>query len=244
MNGDDPLRGLKGRFYRFVHVDKDGQWFNVVRHDEATEEELEEINLPDHLRPNTEMYDFVFYPRGHTLYFNHRSNNRVNGRFPLLTAGSVVKLLKALASLHAIQGRFGDVEVTALPSKEQLERILKMPSLRHLVIEVTKPNPDELGKAEEEVFRRMSKLNARKQRQEYFAERHESLKVDEDAKTLALVGAANGKVTGYGVGKEGRPTQVSTTEKPWVDIVEYDPSVTIEMEALAEATRQLPGHGK
>lgn len=237
------MSGLFGRLYRFVNIDKDAPWFNVAKHDEATAEELAQINLPDELRPNTEMFDFVFYPVGHTFYFNMRSGNKIGGKKGNLGTGQVVKFLKTLTSLQPVQERFGPVDVTALPDQEQLEKILAIHSLQKLVIEVSKPNPDELGEAQAKVFGRLDKMKTRKIRQEIFAERHESIELDEETVTLARVAATNGKVVGSGYTAAHRKVLESTVSKPWVDAVDYDSNVQTEAETLMAATSGLPGHG-
>lgn len=189
ISDNGPEAGMFGRLYRFVYVDKSATWFNVARHDEATSEELSRISLPDELRPNTEMFDFVFYPKGHSLYVNTRSGNKVNGKRHGIGIGQVLKLLKTLALLPAIEQRFGAVEITVLPDQEQLDRILSIHKLNKLVIEVSKPNPDELGQAQARVFDRLSGMKARKLKQELIAEKNESIAVDDDTRTLAKVPA-------------------------------------------------------
>ena len=236
--------GLFGRLYRFVNIDKDSPWFNVAKHDEATEEEVKQIHLPDELRPNTEMFDFVFYTRGHTFYFNTRSGNKVDGKRGNLSPGQVAKFFAALTSYPLIQKKFGPVEVTTLPDKKQLEKILAIHSLRKLVIEVSKPNPDELGAAEKKVFDRLSKMNSRKIRQEIYAEKNESIRLDDDSKMLARVAATNGKVVGSGYTVNDRKVEESTVKKPWVDTFDYNPNLQSETDALMEATRELPGYEK
>lgn len=243
VSGDGSDGALFGRLYRFVHVDKDAPWFNVARHDEATSEELSSINLPDELRPNTETFDFVFYPKGHSFYINTRSGNRVNGKRHSIGVGQVVKLLKTLASISEIQQRFGVVDITAFPDQEQLEKILSIHNLNKLVIEVSKPNPDELGQAQAKVFDRLSGMKARKLKQELIAERYESITVDEDTRTLARVAAGNGKVVGYGYTANNKKVEESTVAKPWTDRVQYDSDIQTEADALMASTATLPGHG-
>lgn len=243
IDATNGMTGLFGRLYRFVDIDKDATWFNVDKHDEATEEELAQINLPDELRPNTEMFDFVFYPIGHTFYFNMRSGNKIRGKQGNLGPGQVVKLFKILTSLQPVQEKFGQVDITVLPDTAQLEKILAIHSLQKLVIEVSKPNPDELGEAEAKVFSRLEKMKSRKLRQEIFAEKHESIELDEDTKSLARVAATNGKVVGSGYTAAHRKVQKSTVSKPWVDRVDYDPDIQTEAETLMAATSELPGHG-
>lgn len=238
----EPLKGLQGSFYRFIQVDKNASWFNVSRHDEATLEELSRINIPDDLRPNTETFDFVFYPKGHTLYYNRRSGTKVNGRRPVLGAGQVAKLLNEVFLTPSIHQRFGKVEVTVLPDSDQLKKILAIPKLTRLVIDVTRPNADELGKAQEKVFKKMEKMRARRFKEEIVAEQGESIVLDEDTKVIAIVAASNGSVEGYGYTLDDRRLDRSTTDKPWKETVLYNPEVQSEVSALNQATLHLPGH--
>jgi|GEM_PF-994193 len=242
LHSSNPVQGFQGRLYRFIHIDKNAGWFDISRNDVATEQELEKVNLPDHLRPNTETYDFVFYPHGHRLYINTRSGKLVHNRYPMLSVGQVVKFLRALCSLNVVTESFGDVEITALPDQEHLEKILAIPQLRRLVIEVIKPNPDELSEAESEVFARFASMNVRKSKLELTAEKHESIVVDNDTRKLAQVGAVNGQVSGEGHTNSGRPVKESTVAKPWRDQVAYNPGIQTEADALREATSTLPGH--
>lgn len=243
ISDSGPEDGLFGRLYRFVFIDRDASWFNVSRHDEATPEELSKINLPEELRPNTETFDFVFYPKGHSFYFNMRSGNKVNGKHHALGVGQVVKLLKTLAALPSIENRFGVAEITAFPAQEQLEKILSIHSLGKLLIEVSKPNPDELGQAQAKVFGRLAGMKARKLRQELVAEKNESIAVDDDTRTLAQVAASNGKVVGYGYTVNHQKVEESTLAKPWTERVPYDSDIQSEADALISAAADLPGHG-
>lgn len=239
-----PEQGLFGRLYRFVHIDKGAAWFNVSRHDEATAEEVSKIILPEELRPNTETFDFVFYPKGHTLYLNMRSGNKIGGKHHTIGVGQVVKFFKVMSSIPEIENKFGAVDITALPDKFQLEKILSIHSLNRLIIEVSKPNPDELGKAQAKVFSRLSGMNTRKIKQELFSEKSESISLDDDALTLAKVAATNGKVTGYGYTAVNKKVEESTVNKPWKDRILYDQDIQTEADALISATTGLPGHAQ
>lgn len=242
INDERPEEGMVGRIYRFVNIDKNAQWFNVVRHDDATPEEVDAIHFPDELRPNTETFDFVFYPKGHTLYVNMRSENKIEGKYHPIGVGQVLKLLKSLMSLPAIHKQFGAVDVTAIPDREQLERILSIHQLSKLVIEVTRPNPDELGKAQERVFARFERMNVRKVRQEITAEKKESITVDAETRELAEVASMNGKVIGTGYTEKGQRIEESTVTRPWIGQVPYHPDNQTARDTLIAATAGLPGY--
>ncbi|HJU70363.1 MAG TPA: DUF4747 family protein [Paucimonas sp.] len=240
---NDPQHRLTGRIYRFLQIDKNAPWFNVARHDVATDAELRRINIPDELRPNTEMFDFVFYPRGHTLYFDTHSNAARASEQKTLSAGQVGKMLNILFSHVEILHEFGQVEVTVLPEREQLELILSIYQLNKLTIEVTRPNPDELGAAQARVFTRLGNLKARKAKYELTAESGESITPDDETKQIALVAASNGFVIGHGRDRAGLIVTESTKDKPWGQQVPYNPEVEVSTEVLVAATEKLPGHG-
>ena len=69
-----------------------------------------------------------------------------------------------------------------------------MPRLRHLHIELTRPNADTLGLARRKVMERLQNMNAQSQAIEFHAQRGESLEPDEEARTLAAVAQSNGYV--------------------------------------------------
>lgn len=239
LNADDPLQGLFGRLYRFVHIDKNAPWFNVEKNDVATEEELAQINIPENLRPNCTMFDFVFYPRGHAFYLEKQSGHLS------LSPGLATKMLRSLFAHPQIVQEFGEIEVNVFADKEHLDHILKIHDLRRLVIEVTKPNPDELATADAKVKARLAMVNARKLKIEIVAESKESIKIDQDddLKATAMVAAAgNGKVVGYGYTQNGNRVEESTLAKSWEDGVTYDPDLQTSADALIAATANLPGH--
>ncbi|AYR22308.1 DUF4747 family protein [Herbaspirillum rubrisubalbicans] len=237
LDGAKPQAGVRGQLYRFTHIDRKAPWFNVEKNDVASDDELAQINIPENLRPNCEMFDFVFYPKGHAFYLESKNGSRS------LSPGLAAKLLKVLFTDASIVSEFGEVEVNVFSDKEQLNKILKIPQLRRLVIEVTRPNADELGKAQEKVFRRLQNLNARKMKVEVLAESKESIVVDEDLQLVAKVAAAgNGKVIGKGYSRDGQQIEESTVDKPWTEAIRYDPNLQTSAEALVTATAHLPGH--
>ncbi|NLR73561.1 DUF4747 family protein [Leeia aquatica] len=237
IDGEKPENGLIGKLYRFVNIDKDAPWLNIKSQVVATEEERARIHIPENLRPNLEQFGFVFYPHGHTFYFESNSFKKS------LSPRQVFKLLDILFSHPDIVAEFGPVDVTILPDRDQLENILKMPTLRKLTIVVQKPNADELGDAEKRVFDRMRSQNARRTTLEITAELRQSLELDEDIRELARVAASNGKVHGSGFGIGGERLEESTVAKPWLEKISYNPDLQLPDEALIAATERRPGHG-
>ncbi|MBU1215253.1 MAG: DUF4747 family protein [Gammaproteobacteria bacterium] len=231
------IGGMFGRIYRFDQIDPDAPWFNVERNDVATVDEMAAIAIPDDLKPNLMMFDFIFYPHGHKFYFTSKHNKST------LSPQALVKLFSYLFTAAKIVHEFGKVELTVIPDRAQLNKILSIPRLTKLTIDVIRPNPDDNTDDEEEVFRRLHAQSARRITQVLTAEPHESIKPDNDTALLAKVAAHNGKVVAIGYTTRGQRIEESTVDKPWRELVKYDPNYQTEYDALAAYTSSL-SHGR
>lgn len=230
-----PLEGLFGRIYRFDQIDPKAPWFNVDSHEVASDDELAEIKIPAKLKPNLVMFNFVFYPTTHKIYFESAADEHTLG------PASTRKFFKVLSGVASIFEKFGEVDVTTLPDNEQLDRILNLPGLSKLVIDVKRPNPDDLADEEAEVFERLEKMGTRRIVQSLTAERHETIKPDDDVKLLARVAASNGSVTGIGVTAIGDRLEESTVKRPWRETIHYDADVELREDVLVGLTRAKHG---
>jgi len=234
LDPDKPLDGLAGKVYRFTHIDPSAAWFNLEEHKAATEDEVSKIAIPAHLKPNLVMFSFVFYPKypkAHRLYFESQSGK------DRLSVGSMLKLLNGLFSHHSIVKEFGAVDITAIPEREQLDKIFKIPNLKKLIIEITRPNPDDLEDEEARILERLNKQNARRLHQELVAVQNESIKPDKITKALARVASQNGKVIGIGTSTDQRRLEESTVDHPQLEMIRYNPDMQTASDALIAYTR-------
>lgn len=225
---DDPLQALMGEFYRFDQIDPDLPWFNLARHEEASDDEMAAIAIPDDLVPNLVRFQFVFFPRSHELYFVTKWG--AHG----LSARGLSRFLSRLCGAEQIVRRFGVVDLTVMPDHQQLERIFQTHRLAKLMIDVKKPNPDDNGADEERVFGRLERQGARRITQVLTAEPAGTIAPDDDTKVLAKVAAANGKVTAVGYTAAGERVNLSTSEAPWRAAVPYDPDFQTSEDALMD----------
>lgn len=223
VDRDDPLRGLTGRMYRFDQIDPKAPWFNVENKEEASDDELAEINIPDALKPNLVKFNFVFYPRHHRLYFESVSNGATLGE------GSMRKFFDLICAVPSIVEKFGKVDITVVPEHEQLERILSLPSLSKLIVDVKRPNPDDLATEEARVFARLDRMKSRRLIETLVAEPGETITPDDDVRVLARVAARNGSVSGTGYSAGGDKLQQSTVDRPLRQTVHYDEAVHLPL---------------
>ena len=219
---------ITGELYKFFDLDLTADWFNTENQKAADDDDLAQINVPSNLKPHLQRLDYVFFPKKHRLAFVSRD------RRVALSAGQAEKLFQVLFGQESIVEKFGEVAVTYEPSREQLSKILKMPRLQRLRIEITPPNPDDLAGAESKLLERLENLNARRMVVEYSAPRNEGLAVDEDAEQLAKIAQSNGKVEGEGRDANGNKQGLSTKAHPLVEETYYNDDVQPRLAALIE----------
>lgn len=231
VDRDDPLRGFTGRMYRFDQIDPDAPWFNVDSREEASDEELAQIRIPPALKPNLQKFNFVFYPRGHQMYFESSVQGATLGE------GSLKKFFDRICAYPEIVERFGTVDITIVPEHEQVERILSLPSLSKLVIDLRRPNPDDVASDEKRVLERLKRMNTRRLVETLTSERGKTIEPDEETRKLAQVASRNGSVSGTGYGATGDRMEESTLDRPRRQMVHYDEGVSLPMDLLVAETQ-------
>jgi hypothetical protein len=228
-----PLEGIHGFLYRHLELDPDEPWLDLRRYKEAEATDLREINIPRHLKPEMSTSRYIFFPKHHVLIFETRSDEAKT-----LSHGSAQTIVKHLLNDRRLVETFGEVTVTVIPSRDSLERIFRIPQLRHLTIMVEKPNPDDLAQAEREVLGRLDRQKARQLHVELRAAKGKSLDPDGDTRMLARVASTNGMVEGEGRDGEGNPMREVTTYYPWEGQERYSPDVQAARDVFLEKARE------
>lgn len=232
IDKDRPENGLVGELYQFIHLDTNEPWFDVENLEEATEQDVANIKIPEKLKPHLARFNFAFFPKGHRLYVQTRNKNRT---FSINAAHKLTKTLLAAPRFLKYNG----VEVTVEPERDSLSRVLKIDYLKKLEIVLVRPNPDDHQAAERRVLEKLSRQDARRQDTVLYAAANQDLEPDADTKLLAKVASSNGMVTGYGFDSAGNAITKSTTEKPWVETAKFDPDVQTEFDAFLQKSAEM-----
>lgn len=125
--------------------------------------------------------------------------------------------------------RFGDVTVVIEQERETLARILKVPTLRELVIVITIPNPDDAGSFEARMRKNLKGQGVRKQTTILAGPK---LKPNEETIKLAKAALSNGSVVARGLDHENLLTKVSSINHPRIDVDLYDTQEISEDDAF------------
>lgn len=224
---------VTGEIYKFLNLDLEGQWFNAIEQRPAEEEDLEDLVIPPHLKPHFKTFQYVFFPRGHRLFFISRELSES------LTPGIALRFFKDLFNQPVLVQEFGQIEVIVEPSQDTLQRILNMPKLKRLYLEVSPPNADDLNAVEQRVMARLNNQRASKMIEEFVSDRPQGLLPDEETRQLARIAQSNGKVEGRGFDENGMSVALSTEDHPLIDRIEYNPQTTTRKDTLLHRAHTL-----
>lgn len=223
-NKTGPNQGvMTGRFATFLNVDMDHEWLSLARMDSADEEELGQIALPEHLKPNLRYVDFVFSPRRHLMGISKEM--KANTARPFLRE----LLAPQLPNRHTL-------EVHVVQEDRALESILAS-TIRKITIVVRRPNPGDLdANFERQILKRLEEMGAEEARVDWKAQQDAQLKLDETAKEMAQAALSNGHVRAEVVEKDGRTKTVDTTDIPLT--TKFEELATTFTEAVWSAGRK------
>lgn len=220
----EPL--LNGYLYRFTNIDPNGQWLDMARRAPASPEELEDVSVPEHLKPNLSSIPYVFDPHGHTLYVLS------GGADPHVSAGTVHRGLTDLCLYRSIVDRFGTVDLTVVTDKREVDAMLRWPTIKELEIYLQRPNAHE-ETDEAKVFERMNRRKTSAEIHRYVKDPAEdTLVVDEQLVQMAHIAADNGHVKVKGRNPSGTSEEADSKAFPLVAKGSYEPKKQTLMDGM------------
>ncbi|WP_339776978.1 DUF4747 family protein [uncultured Methylophaga sp.] len=224
---------LIGDIFKFTKINKDDNWFNITTNEFASEDELEKVNIPEHLKPNSSRFSFIFYPKEHLFFYEsfYDGNN--------LGPSNIIKFLERLFSQKTILDKYGHVDLTIVPEADKLSEALKMKVKERLDLIVKRPNPDDQADAERKVLERMKKRNVAHYEESFRSVAGQSIIIDEELRIMSKIAAKNGVVKIKGKNAQGKPEEFSTLQHPWKVKEYYDPDVTQPFELLRSISSQM-----
>ena len=220
---DDLVRGV---LTTFLELDLEGAWLNTETLTEASDNERDEIVVPDYLRPNLMTFYFAFDVVRHEIIFEHYTDGR------RLTHNSALAFFSGLFSDERISRRFGDVKVTVVQRKGSVDRVFSIPRITEIEVYVERPNADIWdGGFEETAEEHLEDKRARSMLVRYKAERGQGIRRDDDLDALVRTSIRNGRTVARGYGAEGHMV-VTTDTYPRVEQERYDPDAMSDDQAF------------
>ncbi|MCQ4297479.1 DUF4747 family protein [Pseudomonas stutzeri] len=229
--GSTKTEAYAGTIYKFLKLNAAEDWFNTLKMDAASREDVKDIVIPDHLKPHFKRFQYVFFPKKHRLYFISKKTD--HNLSPLM-----VKRFFESISTHANLAEFGELNVTVQPERGVTDELFKIENISVIELEIRKPNPDDHDDVEEDILERLQELNAGKEKRQYFSATPEGLQPDAQLKALAAVASENGSV--YAKGRTaGNIVEISTKDRPLKATASYNPDLQSELNALLEKAEEL-----
>lgn len=204
-----------GAFSKYTEIDIDGDWFDLEDFDAATPEKLDEIFIPENLRPNHAAFYFKLDSELHVISFESYSDSKS------LSARSVERYFREIVEDAAVLEAFGIVEADVVKSYNEVERLLALPDLRELRIVIRRPNEDDLSGGWAKIVEdRLAEQNG-EEYEEALKSKDDGLKPNERTTKLAQVAAENGQVKAKSI-VNGVLVEQDTSEKPLTEVTQYD----------------------
>lgn len=201
----------------FIDLDIEGAWLNTDTLEEASDNELQSITIPENLRPNLMPFYFAFDVDNHEIIFEHYSGGH------RLTHNSARLFFDRLFSQPSLFKEFGDVKVTVVQNLGSIDRLFSIPRITEIEVYIEKPNADIWdGGFENNAEEHLDDKNARSMLVRYRAEKRQSIRRDDDLDALVRASIRNGRSIAKGYGPDGHMI-VNTDSYPRVEQELFDP---------------------
>ncbi|MEH6489653.1 DUF4747 family protein [Hyphomonas oceanitis] len=221
-----------GILSKYTEIDIDGDWFDLEDFDAAPPEKLDEISIPESLRPNLAQFYFRLDPNSHIFLFSNYSASKS------LSARSMERYFEQSLRWSVVNETFGRVEADIIKSYDEAEMLLKMPHLKEMRFIIGRPNTD-IGKGlAEEIEERLERENGDEYEEVVRAKNEKDLSPTDRSFNLAIVASENGKVETKSL-VNGIVTTHTTGDSPLVEKDTYDPEVVSELNVFNRLASSL-----
>lgn len=232
INEDKPLDGLIGEIIKYNNITSD--WYNENTGQLAEAEDLAEVKIPSHLKPNAKFFNFVFYPLDHKLVCE------IKDKDGSISAKMLLDFFQQLFTSTKLLEIFETVEVNILPDIDAVDKILRMKYLKKLHLIIMRPNADELAELEQEIFEEMDSQNIGVYQKILEAQESEYIAPNERTKEQTKIAATNG-IVNYKAKDErtGLVVNKSTASTPLIEREKYDPDIISAMNFLIQNASKI-----
>ncbi|MBI5843308.1 MAG: DUF4747 family protein [Deltaproteobacteria bacterium] len=204
---------LHGTICRFLNIDPNEPWFDTKKVKKLDPKDgTFVVPIPENLKPNRRDIVYIFFVDKHRLFID--TDN--------ISIRDAMVLITRLCANKQIRKKYGEVVVNIESTKEAIDNILKLKSIRKLEIYFAKPNPDDLAEVEKKIMKRLNKQNVKKIDEKLITDDEAGIKPDDETQALMYMARSNGKV--IATSREDSQTMViSTKEHPLIETEFYHP---------------------
>lgn len=223
---------VTGIITTFLDIDFDGEWFSTANLQPASNEQISQVSIPADIHPNAASFYFQLNTSNHRIYFQTYSSGKV------FSEKSALTLFSRLADNLAITHKYGNVQITVVQSKEALDRIFSLRTIKSITITIHKPNADIFADDfEEQIEAHLLQTHSKKVTIAYEAEPGGSVVPTAEIRTISSVALENGNVEVKGRDESGA-VSLSSNDHPKVIQDKYDPDAMSESQAFRSIVPQ------
>lgn len=205
-----------GIISKYTEIDVDGDWFDIEFFDIASDEDIEQISIPEKLKPNFSQFYFELNSELHVVAFETYSESKS------LSSRSVQKYFDEILKIPEIREEFGYVEADIIKSYGEVDRILSLPQLKELRFVIRRPNPDDISRDDAaDIEERLREQKAEEYEESIKTKAEDGIVPNERSKKLAAIAAENGQVSAKSIVK-GVTVEHNTTEKPFKEVETFN----------------------
>jgi hypothetical protein len=231
------IDGIWGVFYIFVNIDTTGPVLNITNGEPIVSKEGEvTFPAPAHLKPNLKCVDFVFFPKGHRLFFSTKTTPLGTEQPRQISARILAGALYRLFNHPDLFEKYGEVNVYTENKSEIVADILKIPSLTKLSIAITLPNDDDVSQQMARLTKKYQLEKIKNVQHNLTGYKEVGLAPDKETQAMMQLASSNGSVTAIGWSGEER-VEISTTDHPEILKGIYSPAAESKLQALARIAK-------
>ncbi len=127
-------RFFQGLVFRYMEIDKNSPWFNEITEEAISTEDIEGLNIPNHVKPNLKMFPFLFDLQSHVLIYESKNQH---GQ---LSPSTLEIFFQEALVQPIIVSKFGQGHCNILSSRKTLDRIFEMDKIKKLKLVIERPN--------------------------------------------------------------------------------------------------------
>lgn len=198
---------FRGSILTWLQIDKNEPAIDIERMQEIEAGSLD-FDLAEKLGFNLKIFSYYFRIRDHLLFVEIKNefNKSISHR-------NVRSIISKLFSKEYLDHDDPNVEVTVIPEKDALPRILGIYRINKIIIHIVKPNPDDSDVSE--VLAEMERRGAKSQELTLVSDKKaDGLKLDAEIIAKAKVAEHNGYVKASGRDIDGHKISLNTKEYP------------------------------
>lgn len=212
-----------GRITRFSGINSDEPWFDVDKMEIAEEDQMKNIVIPSHLKPNSCEFWFGFDSKHHIMVID-KSNEGKN-----ISIKYARTFIEKLLTSDEILKEFGEVNVNEITDINELDRMLARKDIKRIIIKITRPNPDDILHLSVPYFERLRSMNVNEQTTDCKASDGACIVPDDNMIKDAQISALNGRTECYIQGEKGtKKIKISTDNHPKIISIPIDTENSIQ----------------